>query len=289
MYRDKKHFEDLAIEFKNELILNRCQATVHLESEEDEMFWDAMLQYCRPGSYNYKYHSKSVEGKDTQGCTQCLNFKDYLCPQLFICIDSDCRFLRKEQYLDAAHYIIQTYCYSWENHYCFAEKLQIDLIEKCPDAAKQFDFRIFLKNYSSTIYEYFLLFLYLGRIGKLSICPKKKFNELVSTQYRKGDEIGNGISIVNRIKSELSSYFSTIDAIQFNETSEREHYGKLGLTSSNVYLYLRGHNLQNLIISIGNHICNSSEFNFKKDILYKSLSQKAYPEISNIKADLQSF
>ena len=47
-------FEMQAEYFANIPILDKTyRASVHLENEKDEMFWDTMLQECRPGKYNY--------------------------------------------------------------------------------------------------------------------------------------------------------------------------------------------------------------------------------------------
>ena len=65
--------------FANIPIIDRTyRASVHLESQEDEMFWDTMLQKYRPGKYNYIYYSNSESGNDSKGCKQCLNYKNYL-------------------------------------------------------------------------------------------------------------------------------------------------------------------------------------------------------------------
>lgn len=289
MDRIEKYYSDLALEFKNELIINRCLSTVHLEAEADKMFWDTMLQAYKPGTYNYKYQSKNIEGKTTGGCQQCLKFKKFLDSRFFICIDSDHILLPMQETWNASQYIMQTYCYSWENHYCFADKLQEDFAESCPDAAAGFDFRIFLKNYSIAIYDYYLQFLYLGHTGDLAKCSKSKFNGLVVTQYKSGDEIDNGAPVVNRVKMQLDEYFSKLDVSAFDKNLEKKRFEDRGLTDSNVYLYLRGHNLEHLIMSIGTHLCKGFNVDFKNDILYKSPHLDAYPEIRSIKADLLSF
>lgn len=49
---------------------------------------------------------------------------DYLNSKFFICLDSDLRHLLKQPGMSAADHIAPTYTYSWENHYCFAERLQ---------------------------------------------------------------------------------------------------------------------------------------------------------------------
>lgn len=134
-------YKDQARDLANIPILRRdVIACVHLEDKEDIVFWDAMLQNRRQGKYHYVTHSKSQNGKETSGSSQCLKFRPYLSKQFFICIDSDMRYLLQEPENDAAHFVCQTYTYSWENHYCEAKDLQKRFVEICPDKAGQFDF-----------------------------------------------------------------------------------------------------------------------------------------------------
>ncbi len=141
------------------LLDRRYHASVHLESKKDKVFWDALLQLECPGEYYYIYHSKSEKGKETAGCTQCLKYRNYLSRNFFICIDSDLRILRGEENLDVGHFILQTYTFSWESHYCFAERLQQTWEYKCADIASKFDFSSFIKNFSTVSYPIFLSFL----------------------------------------------------------------------------------------------------------------------------------
>ena len=91
----------------------KYRSVVHLEDDEDKVFWDTMLQRFRPGNYFYVSYSKSEKGNDTHGCDQCLKFFPYLTDRFFVCIDSDFRYLMGEPDIDSDHYVIQTYTYSW--------------------------------------------------------------------------------------------------------------------------------------------------------------------------------
>ena len=100
--------------WKNLPIIDRSiKACVHLEDEEDIFFWDTILQKCDAGKYHYIPYSKSKEGYDTHGCEQCLKFLPFLSDTFFICIDSDYRYLLQQPNIDAKHYVLQTYTYSW--------------------------------------------------------------------------------------------------------------------------------------------------------------------------------
>ena len=155
----QEYYELMATHFKGEARLLGCKASVHLEDKDDERFWDTLMQNYCPGKFNYIYSSRNARGVETSGCIHCLQFRDYLSKDFFICMDSDYRLLRQEPKLDIDHYICQTYTYSWENHYCQADRLQSRLEECDNGLAQQFSFVTFLQQYSEVIFEPMILLL----------------------------------------------------------------------------------------------------------------------------------
>lgn len=278
-------FKEQAEYFANVPIIEpQYKASVHLENEDDERFWDILLQKNRPGRYNYIYQSKSKEGKDTSGCAQCLKYKDYLCKRFFICIDSDFRYLFREDNLDALHHIYQTYTYSWENHYCFSTKLQHALNLKCPEFADKFDFIVFLRNYSSALYEALILFLSMHRKGFQGF-GKNKFKQLLPNQCRWDQLADNAVSLTNEMRDCINKFIEPLKvSCNFDINIEKDEFPEL--TEENAYLHVRGHNLYNLVVSIGNLLCDKNQINFVNDILLDILQTEGYWEIDKIGYDL---
>ena len=134
--------KDLQIQaeyYSNIAILDRSfKSSVYLEDESDIYFWDIMLQKHRPGKYYYICHTK--KGKTPGGCKECLKFRNFLSDRFFICIDSDLKYLSKEKDINAQNFILQTYTYSWENHFCYAPKLQKSMLQRFPLIAQRFNF-----------------------------------------------------------------------------------------------------------------------------------------------------
>lgn len=127
--------------------------------------------------------------------------------------------------------------------------MQETLGKKCPKATTKFDFNIFLSNYSSALYEPFLLFL--------------------SAAFTQFDPL------------KASSGFDLTDEISY--------YNQLELTESNVYLHIRGHHLYHLVKHIGQQLCSGDKINFEDDILLDAVSFTEYWEIEKISSDLQLF
>ena len=273
--------------FTNIPIIDRkFKSCVHLENEEDELFWNTMLQKHRPGEYYYIYYSKNDNGNDTRGCAQCLKYKGLLSKNFFICIDSDLRYLRGENGIDATHFILQTYCYSWENHYCYADRLQQAFANKSPQAVRQFNYTLFLSAYSSAIYEIFLMFLALDRKG-IKGFSGKDLCQLLPQQCNSNQLTDNGASLIHSMKEEISKCLTSLKAEHgIDLEAEKTYYERLGLKEENAYLHIRGHHLYNLIRNIGRQLCRKENINFENEILFDKTPTQGYWEIECVGKDI---
>ena len=266
------------------LLEPKYRSVVHLEDEEDKAFWDEQLQKYRPGNYFYVPYSKSNKGKDTSGCEQCLKYKPYLSSRFFICIDSDLRYLLGEVDLDANHHVIQTYTYSWENHYCEAGALQTAVAANASGLG--FDFSIFLPNLSAVLYEPLLLLLYCKRTGN-SYLDEQAFRHILKTQCTTMELQNNGQGYVECIKNKFGPYLVSADTVGFDLTSESALYAARGLNASNAYLHVRGHNIYDLILYIGRIYCRTLQKSFGSEVLDKVVVGGSYWEYSEIANDLR--
>ncbi len=279
-------YKDQARDLANIPILRRdVIACVHLEDKEDKVFWDSMLQSRRAGKYHFVTHSKSQSGKETTGVTQCLRFRPYLSKRFFIGIDSDMRYLLQEPDLDAAHFVCQTYTYSWENHYCEAKSLQSRFASLCPNRVLQFDFEAFLSAYSAVVFKPLLLLLYCLKNHKPDF-SRRQFVACLPHQCR-GEELSdNGKPLVERIDKNFEPYLNTPLAKSIDYEAERSYCQTLNVSEQNAYLHIRGHNLFDLVAYIGDLICRGTSVSFKTDILMNDHPQHSYWQIKKVASDI---
>ena len=255
-------------------------ACVHLENNEDKMFWEPMLQKQQTGRYYFITHSRSNKGKETSGSKQCLNYLPYLSKEFFICIDSDLRYLLQEPNLDADHYVCQTYTYSWENHYCEAKNLQERFNAVCFDGAARFDFGQFLSDYSKAVYLPLLLLLYCIRNGKEEF-GQKIFRECLHVQWSHHDLENSGIMIAEKIARNFEPYVNATFAKSIDWNEEKAYFKLLNVTEQNAYLHIRGHEVYNLVLSIGKLLYKP----FEKDVLKDALPKFNYWQIEKVGND----
>ena len=268
------------------LIKRDIRSVVHLEDAEDEPFWDTILQRARPGKYHYVPYSKSEKGKYTTGCDQCLKFRPYLSSRFFICIDSDFRYLLGEPNLDAAHYVIQTYTYSWENHYCQDNTLQSSVVANA--AGLGFNFSVFYNNLSHALFEPLLLLLYCKRTGN-NLLTEQTFRQILRKQCTSAEAQNNGAGYVQNIVQNYAPYLAGAATIGFDVDVETANYAVKGLNKGNAYLHVRGHNIYDLTIYIGKMYARPLRIRFEADILKQSVIGGAYWEYAKIESDLKRF
>ena len=277
-----------AIYFANVLYYQEgVKACVHLEDYDDIAFWNAMLQNQRPGQYYFITHSRSPKGYESKGSRHCLNYKPYLSRRFFIGIDSDMRYLMQEQAVDAAHFVCQTYTYSWENHYCEARTLQERFTSLCPDRACQFDFEAFLSAYSAVVFKPLLLLLYCLKNHK-SDFTKKQFDACLPHQCKGIELADNGKMLIERIAYSFGPYLNTPLAKSIDFEAEKNYCDALNVTEQNAYLHVRGHNIFDLVAYIGDLLCHGTSVSFKRDVLMKELPPQTYWQIEKVATDIAS-
>lgn len=263
--------------------LYHVNAVVHVEDADDIWFWQQLLSKYSPGRYKFLRATTNEKGHVTSGCTQCLKYKDFLSQKFFICIDSDLRYLSCED-LRAEKGILQTYTYSWENHCTFAAKLQKDFNERTGGKIP-FDFCLFLEKYSHIVYRPFLLMLFQERVNHTGF-RRGDFHRCIALQYQKGDENGNGATFLKRMEENLTKADDIAGQCGFDFNAERERYAALGLHETNAYLYVRGHDLYNSLVSIGRKLCEGTGIDFEQNIMKSVLAFDQYDEITKIKTDI---
>lgn len=254
---EEKHnfYAAAAKRFKAELKLYGATAAIHLENKNDEVFWGKILHYAYPSErFRFIAASRSISGNMTTGCTQCLQYKDFLDNKLWIAIDSDYRYLSQEPEIDAHHNILQTYTYSFENHFCFGNNANEALEEACGKKV-DFDFNKFLTEYSYIVYPLLVWQLYLQNVSPEAF-PQSVFHRLLTLPLGANATKNNGAAILQLLK-ERTRKLRTHLKNQYPDADPTWYEARcndLGVRRDNAYLFVRGHQLYDLIVELGHRI-----------------------------------
>lgn len=269
--------EDQANYYKNyHLRYRNIVAVIHVEDEDDKIFWQTELQNVNSGDYHFVTQSKSNEGKDSKGCEQCLKYRPYTNSRFFICIDSDLRLLRGEDGLSPENYVAQTHAYSWENHSCEAHHLEYRFRSRVPDS--EFNFASFLNQLSQIVYTPLLYLVYYQKPVLNKLWNVTSFNKCIPTQLKRVDLEENGRYYLQKVRELFDMELSSL--------SIPDHFTIEGLTPENAYLHMQGHKLYDLITYIGKLVCRGKGIAFKSEVLDSAFPVAGYEEIDNVQSDL---
>ena len=344
----EKHafYQSAAKRFKAELRLRGETAAVHIENKNDEVFWRRVLHNAYPqGRFRFISGSRSIGGNMTSGCTQCLHYRDFLDRQFWIAIDSDYRYLSEEPDIDARHFILQTYTYSFENHFCYwrncqrvtdaksqqpdnspeqyttnspeyellqqaqqsdntptettpveAYVLNDDLSDdndddnddelKAPPSAEaqstRFDWKYFFETYSRQVYPLLVWQLYLREVSPEAF-PQATFHRLITLPVGARAAEDNGLSVLRVLKTRCRKFLTHLKRTypDADNTWFEARCNAMGVRRDNCYLFVRGHQLYDMVVRIGSRL----ERRFEKEML-KEICFDEYEEIRKIKQDI---
>jgi len=205
--------------------------------------------------------------------------------KIAFCIDSDYRYLLEDNFKKKKKYVWQTFTYSYEVHSCYAKTLNTLLSNHYQVKKTDFDFEIFLPNYSKVIYEVLLYWLFfqknseLGNENSQKILSWKNLSEKIGV--KKGVEVDNGNNYNAKIEIErieknvveichkLKQLFPDIDITIFRSDLEN----KFELNAENAYLYLlQGHILFDSVKHLFESILDKYRYN--EEITKKTSDKK---------------
>lgn len=274
-------YSSAAKRFKAELKLYGATAAIHIENKNDEPFWSKVLKEAYPqGKFRFISSSRNISGNVTSGCTQCLQYREFLDQHFWIAIDSDYRYLSEEPDIDARHFILQTYTYSFENHLCYWENVQ----RASGLTQEEFDWNHFFTEYSRLVFPLLVWQLYLQSIDP-EIFPKSVFHRLLALPVGQKSLERNGASILlilkdrcRKLQTHLKRTYPDADDTWF----EARCYAQ-GVRKDNCYLFVRGHQLYDMVVLQGRKMNRQ----FEKE-LAQQLFFGRYDEIQKIHDDIVS-
>lgn len=312
LYHKERFYQQMAENIKGQARMLRFDCAAHLEANEDEYFWGRLFKKYAPDKrILYMTYSKSPQGNHTTGVGHCLNFSNYLDEHFIICIDSDYRRLEGRPNIDIAHFIFQTYTYSFENHHCVPEGLDEVILRVCGKENHEVDFFSLIDRYSRALYEPFIWHLYFQEIDD-TIFSQLELRTMLSlfsghTTTDVGDYVEKELRrLEQRAKSKVKSLREEYPDVDLKPLKER--YKTIGLLPERTFLFIRGHNIFDSLCRLGRDICinlliiEKKELSSKKEIsdffdstysikrgLVDNLRYSSYPEINWIEDDIKLF
>ena len=269
-------------------VLTRYDIYFRVEAQEDIRFWEQMLYpACRGRKVKFLPYVQQSTNKIT-GKSYILKNRQYASPQYILCIDSDFDYLLGTDQLDAQHYILQTYTYSWENHHCLRERIQqyCDVLSLTPSLP--FQWPAFVSRLSEIIYRPLLILLWHKKQGH----RKPKLDDVCRAfssiqPNRKAWLENNGALLLEQLQSNLTQVSDLLvpEGAQASLQQFEAEMAKKGLRPETAYLYMQGHAVYDFISRVGKALYEES---FEQQVLLPSFAAIAcqYPELEKVQQDV---
>ncbi len=230
------------------------EVKIFVEANDDMIFWREIFFHFAPklkikiyksGEKTPISGSKLLEDRlDREGVNQ---YK-------IICFDSDYeRYWSKNSRYESL-YIFQTFSHSIENHNCFPAFLDrlVRIVTETENIQPWFS--EFLKKYSQTVYPLFVYFVY-DKLNNKNILTDKDFHCAIFTQKFFQKNIASKTTendIIENIKIKINERIAELKkVISDNDLQSTSEYlqNSYNINKDNVYMYLRGHNLEDTVIT----------------------------------------
>lgn len=284
----RQWYSAVAQNLGNIYILSKVDVVLRVESEDDITFWQKALHAARP-SLKAKFFPCTIGGNGEirqKGKTICMHYVNKLNNHYMICVDSDFDNFTRPGVLSRDKFILQTYTYSIENHYCYAHHLQNTWNNA---QVRNFSFTNFLKELSEILYPILIPMLATKASKKRSWVLDELCSRILCVQFNRPTFLDNdGQQLLAEIKHNVQEWMSLQKKpTEVSCTNMGVHAEGMGMTPDNCYLYMQGHCVYNLIERIGRALCHNKE-NFEYQILQPSLHLENYNEASMIINDIQA-
>jgi len=253
--------ENILAYFDQQPIYNFNVLFAYETQHRDMQFWQSITNHYAPNVIPY-----TIEGREGSGTlTKYLEvleesfFTDY---NFCICLDSDFRYLCGDSLTQSKKYVWQTFTHSIENHKCIPENLNRLVRERKHNETIDFDFCIFLENYSKAIYEVLIYWLYFQQNNlqqellmtwpelkkHISLADRQSKIELSNHAFNETELIKQ--KAIEHIKSVDIKYKGTIDTKKLKIDLEK----RFGINQSNAHFYIQGHIIYDSVRLVFTHI-----------------------------------
>ncbi len=226
------------------------RVVAYVESYDDVLFWSALLRPLETESLRFEVTLPSRDtlskGKKTALANE---LGERLGECMIACVDADYDYLMQgatpvSRTVCGSPYVFHTYAYAIENLQCYAPALSEVCVMATLNDRRTFDFETFLAAYSQTVWPLFVWNVWAYRYGRHKTFSMVDFYHIV--QLPRGAAAAPEKAL-ERLRSAVNAKVSRLQR-QFPEGKStykplREELLRLGLTPQTTYLYMRGHDL----------------------------------------------
>ena len=231
----------------------RKSIVVYVESFDDVAFWSTLL---RPLETEEVYFEVMLPSKTSLCKGKKIALANQLGPNMIACVDADYDYLMQgasptSEEVCCSPYVFHTLVYAIENYQCHASSLHNVCVSATLNDRRIFDFEAFLKDFSEIIHPLFVWNVWCYREGKFKQFSMVDFYRIVRLRdinlYHPEQELND---LRRRVNSKIARLQHQFPEAKKGYKPLKAELIELGVTPETTYLFMRGHDLLDGIVSM---------------------------------------
>ena len=243
----------------------RRKIVVYVESYDDIWFWRSLLNRFENNERCFEVMLPSRTSLSKGKKSALMNvLGDRLGQNMIACVDADYDYLLQgvtelSQVVTSNPYVFHTYAYAIENYQCYAEALHSVCVMATLNDHVLLDFPRFMSGYSEIVYPLFVWSVWCYRKGCYHDFTMADLCSVVAIDgvnlYHPERTLDFVRHRVNRKIAWLQRHYPQAKKDYASLKEELEH---LGVTPSQTYLFMRGHDVfDNVVLPLLGTVCDA--------------------------------
>ena len=228
----------------------RPRAVAYVESYDDILFWRDVLTRAAP----HVQFEVVLPSRVTLGRGKKIALANRLGPHMIACVDADYDVLMQGATPTSAvvcrsPHVLHTGVYAIENLQCHAEVLHRVCVMATLNDRELFDFRAFLQAFSRTVHPLLVWNVWAYRYGaytQFSLTDFARTVELREVQLHHPERMIEALR--RRVNRQIATLQRRFPQARATYKPLRDELQQLGVTPDKTYLYMRGHDLVDVVL-----------------------------------------
>jgi len=242
----------------------RKKIVVYVESYDDIFFWRDLLNDVENDNYYFEVMLPSRMSLDKGKKSALMNTLGRgLGVNMIACVDADYDYLMQgvtdvSRMVCLNPYVFHTYTYAIENFQCYAPSLHNVCVMSTLNDHDIFNFESFMVNFSKIIFPIFVWSIWCYRNQNHTIFSMMDLCETIAMNEIDLDNPENDLQRVSRrVNVKIAWLQRRFPDAKGGYQTVREELIQLGVTPETTYLYVRGHDIfDNIVSPLLDGVCN---------------------------------
>lgn len=229
----------------------RRKVVVYVESYDDVFFWNDLLSLVRDEGVEFEV---MLPSRTSLGRGKKIALSNRLGPHMIACVDADYDYLMQgatptSAQLCTSPFVLHTHVYAIESLQCYAATLHNVCVMATLNDRRLFDFEPFMARFSEIVFPLLVWNVWCYKYGVFSQFSLSDFAaavELRRVNFHHPEETLEQLR--HRVNKKINWLQHRFPQGRTTYKPLREQMKALGVTPTTAYLYMRGHDLVDVVV-----------------------------------------